>query len=85
MVSSLGIIENNLKRSYEDAVKVTNFKMAIDVVYGMSAMHIFTFGGRLRAVYSSNDGFEDPSQIQTYLGEVEGILNEELLGLRRPL
>jgi hypothetical protein len=85
MVSSLGIIENNLKRSYGDAVTVTSFKMAIDVVDGMSAMHVFTFDGQLRAVYSSNDGSEDPSQIETYLAEVEGILNEELLGLRRPL
>ncbi|KAL3454130.1 hypothetical protein BJX65DRAFT_84882 [Aspergillus insuetus] len=85
MVSSLGIIENNLKRSYGDAVKVTNFKMAIDVVYGMSAMHVFTFGGQLRAVYSSNDGYEDPSQIETYLAEIEDILNEELLSWRRPL
>jgi hypothetical protein len=59
--------------------------MGVDVVFGMAALHVFTFDGQLRGVYSCNHGYEGPLQIQTYLTEVEGIRNEGLLGLCRPL
>ncbi|KAI0908881.1 hypothetical protein F4824DRAFT_482422 [Ustulina deusta] len=79
LVSSLGIAERYLQREYGGGIKVTDLKVGVDVVMGMSMFFFYTFLGRLRLVYSFNDGFEKPEDILRYLEEVQVILTQELL------
>ncbi|KAJ9235582.1 hypothetical protein DTO169E5_6037 [Paecilomyces variotii] len=78
LVSSLGIVERHLQRTYGDAFVVKDVKIGVDVVLGMSMFFVYTFRDSLRLVYSFNDGYESPSDIQTYLDEIQRILVEEL-------
>ncbi|KAJ9397096.1 hypothetical protein DTO282F9_6029 [Paecilomyces variotii] len=78
LVSSLGIVERYLQRTYSDAFVVKDVKIGVDVVLGMSMFFVYTFRDSLRLVYSFNDGYESSSDIQTYLGEIQRILVEEL-------
>lgn len=79
LVSSLGVAERYLKRSYGDSVAVHDFKLGVDVVLGMSMLFAYTFQDRLRLVYSFNDGFEEPAHIEKYLQSVQEILETDLL------
>ncbi|KAK5625954.1 hypothetical protein RRF57_001670 [Xylaria bambusicola] len=79
LVSSLGIAERHLQREYGNAIKVKDLKFGVDVVMGMSMFFFYTFRDQLRLVYSFNDGFEKPEDIQKYLEEIKAILEEELL------
>ncbi|KAJ2996420.1 hypothetical protein NUW58_g975 [Xylaria curta] len=79
LVSSLGVVERHLQRDYGSAIKVKNLKIGVDVVMGMSMFFFYTFQDQLRLVYSFNDGFEKPEDIQRYLEEIKAILSQELL------
>ncbi|KAI0175698.1 hypothetical protein GGR52DRAFT_589493 [Hypoxylon sp. FL1284] len=89
LVSSLGVVERRVRREYgcggddgsekEKKIRVRDLKMGVDVVLSMTMLFIYTFGDRLRLVYSFNDGFEDPEDIQKYLEETRTIMTEELL------
>ncbi|KAI1826122.1 hypothetical protein F4861DRAFT_135081 [Xylaria intraflava] len=79
LVSSLGIAEHYMQREYGSGIKVKDFQIGVDVVLGMSMFFFYTFQDRLRLVYSFNDGFEKPADINTYLEEVQAILKQELL------
>ncbi|KAI1208445.1 uncharacterized protein F4807DRAFT_431358 [Annulohypoxylon truncatum] len=79
LVSSLGVAERYVQREYGNGIKVKDIKLGVDVVMGMSMFFFYTFRDQLRLVYSFNDGFEDPENIQKYLEEVQAILVEELL------
>ncbi|RAK97089.1 uncharacterized protein BO80DRAFT_504925 [Aspergillus ibericus CBS 121593] len=77
-VSSLGIVERYLRRSYGGVVRVKDYEFAVDVVLGLNALHVFSFRDELRLVYSFNDGFEEPGMIREYLEGVERVLREVL-------
>ncbi|KAI0888766.1 uncharacterized protein GGS22DRAFT_152307 [Annulohypoxylon maeteangense] len=79
LVSSLGVAERYVQREYGNGIKVTDLKLGVDVVMGMSMFFFYTFRDQLRLVYSFNDGFEEPENIQKYLEEVQTVLVEELL------
>ncbi|KAI1382479.1 hypothetical protein F4677DRAFT_26925 [Hypoxylon crocopeplum] len=79
LVSSLGIAERYVQREYGSGIKVKDLKIGVDVVMGMSMFFFYTFRDQLRLVYSFNDGFEKPENIQMYLEEVQAIIIEELL------
>ncbi|KAL4798554.1 hypothetical protein BDV19DRAFT_376765 [Aspergillus venezuelensis] len=83
LVSSMGIVENHLKRSYGDAdqIVVKDWKLACDVILGMTGFHIYTFRDQLRFVYQFNEAYQDPADIRKYLETVEETLREELFGL----
>jgi hypothetical protein len=78
LVSSLGIVENYLHRQYGQTVKVTDFKLGIDVALGASGFFFYTFHDQLRLVYSFNDGYEEPDEVMEYLEDVERILRNSL-------
>ncbi|RDW75377.1 hypothetical protein BP6252_06519 [Coleophoma cylindrospora] len=78
LVSSLGIIEQYVNRTY-GSLRVKDITMGIDVIMGTSMLHIYTFHDQLRLVYSYNNAFEEPANIQMYLEKVHGILLKELL------
>ncbi|KAL4884868.1 hypothetical protein BJY04DRAFT_180922 [Aspergillus karnatakaensis] len=80
LVSSLGLVENYLQRSYGDGVVVHDWKLACDVVLGMNGLHIYTFRDRLRMVSQFNDGYQEPETMKHYHDEIERVLREELLG-----
>lgn len=81
LVSSLGVVENHLQRSYGDGdeVVVKDWKLACDVVLGMSGFHFYTFRGKLRFVYQFNEAYQDPKDIRMYLEGVDRVLKRELL------
>lgn len=79
LVSSLGVVENHLQRSYGDGVVVNDWKLACDVVLGMSGFHFYTFRGKLRLVYQFNEAYQDPKDIRVYLEGVDRVLQRELL------
>ncbi|KAF7558289.1 hypothetical protein G7Z17_g64 [Cylindrodendrum hubeiense] len=79
LVSSLGIAERYVQREYGSGIKVKDIKVGVDVVMGMSMFFFYTFQDQLRLVYSFNDGFEEPENIQTYLDEIRDILTKELI------
>ncbi|KAL3443122.1 hypothetical protein BJX65DRAFT_298500 [Aspergillus insuetus] len=79
-LSSLGVVEKHLHREYGETVKVTDFKLGLDVVFGTSGFLFYTFDEQLRFVYSFNDGYENPEKVREYLEDVYRILREELLG-----
>jgi hypothetical protein len=86
-VSSLGVVENHLRRQYGEMVKVIDFKLGLDVVVGTSGFLFCTFDDQLRFVYSFNDGYEEPEKVKEYVEyveDVERILREELLGSSSP-
>ncbi|KAL4922011.1 hypothetical protein BDW62DRAFT_217856 [Aspergillus aurantiobrunneus] len=80
LVSSLGVVERYLQREYEGKVVVKDYKIAVDIVLGMSMFHLYTFQDELRLVYNFNDAFEEPARIKVYLEDIEKILRKELLG-----
>ncbi|KAJ0413333.1 hypothetical protein BJY00DRAFT_63668 [Aspergillus carlsbadensis] len=87
LVTSLGIVENYLQRSYGDgegdaAVVVEDWKLACDCVLGMSGFHFYTFRGKLRFVYQFNEAYQKPEDIRLYMEEMERVLREELVALR---
>ncbi|KAM0413323.1 hypothetical protein ACHAPD_008419 [Fusarium lateritium] len=77
LVSSLGIVENFINREYAYNIKVKGFKFGADIVLGMSILFFYTFQGRLRLVYSFNDGFEKAEDIKIYSERMERRLIEE--------
>ncbi|KAL4969867.1 uncharacterized protein BDV14DRAFT_186907 [Aspergillus stella-maris] len=80
LVSSIGVVEQYLKRGYGSVVTVKDYKLNLDIVLGMSLINFYTFGGELRLMYNFNEGYEKPEDIQGYLGGVEKVLRVELLG-----
>ncbi|PYI00258.1 hypothetical protein BO78DRAFT_330505 [Aspergillus sclerotiicarbonarius CBS 121057] len=78
-ISSLGIVEKYLQRSYGSVVTVKDYKLTVDVVLGFDALHVSSFMDELRLVYSFNDGYEEPGMIRAYLDDVERVLREEIL------
>ncbi|KAI9929402.1 hypothetical protein ASPWEDRAFT_134859 [Aspergillus wentii DTO 134E9] len=83
LVSSLGIAEKHVQRTYGRTVTVKDLKVGVDVVLGMSMMFLYTFQDQLRLVYCFNEGFEETPNIQTYLNEIRTVLEEELLNRQR--
>jgi hypothetical protein len=81
LVSSMGIVENHLRRSYGDTIVVKDWRLAVDVVLGMTGLHFYSFRDQLRLVYQFNDGYEGPHKIKQYLEDLEKIMKAELLGL----
>ena len=79
IVSSLGVAERYMQREYGNGIKVRDFRFGVDVVLSMSMLFVYTFQDQLRLVYSFNDGFEEPADIQKYLEETQEILARELL------
>ncbi|KAM0232561.1 hypothetical protein ACHAPO_007718 [Fusarium lateritium] len=77
LVSSLGIVENFMNREYGNNIKVKDFKFGADIVLGMSMLFFYTFQGKLRLVYSFNDGFQKAEDIKIYLEGMERILIKE--------
>ncbi|PYH98526.1 hypothetical protein BO71DRAFT_447120 [Aspergillus ellipticus CBS 707.79] len=76
----LGIAEQYLRRTYGSNVTVRDLsKVGVDVVLGMSMFFIYTFQDQLLLVYSFNDGYEEASNIDAYLEEMQRVLAEELL------
>ncbi|KAL2825506.1 hypothetical protein BDW59DRAFT_146295 [Aspergillus cavernicola] len=80
LVSSLGIVESHLQRSYGNTVVVKDWKLACDVILGMTGFHFYTFHDKLRFVYQFNEAYQAPADIKMYLEDIERILKEELLG-----
>ncbi|KAL2817177.1 hypothetical protein BJX63DRAFT_386316 [Aspergillus granulosus] len=83
LVSSLGIVENHLQRSYgngdRDTVVVKDWKLSCDCVLGMTGFHIYTFRDRLRFVYQFNETYQDPKDIRMYMEEIERVLRERII------
>ncbi|KAL4953489.1 hypothetical protein BDW69DRAFT_200166 [Aspergillus filifer] len=79
LVSSIGIVEQYIEREYGGVVKVKDYKLALDIVLGMSLINIYTFGGELRLMYNFNEEYERPGDIKRYLAGVEKVLRAELL------
>ncbi|KAL4798254.1 hypothetical protein BDV19DRAFT_397129 [Aspergillus venezuelensis] len=77
--SSLGIVERYVQREYGSVVSVRDLMVGVDVVLGMSMFFISTFQDKLQVVYSFNDGYEDPADIERYLEGIRDVLVEELL------
>ncbi|KAI6081971.1 hypothetical protein F4821DRAFT_248095 [Hypoxylon rubiginosum] len=78
LVSSLGIVESLMQRTY-GGFEVKDLMIGVDVVLGMSMFFMYTFQDQLRLNYSFNDGFEKPEAIEMYLDEMRAILVRELL------
>ncbi|KAL4752192.1 hypothetical protein BDW72DRAFT_202432 [Aspergillus terricola var. indicus] len=77
--SSLGAIERYVQRVYGSAVTVRDLMVGLDVVLGLSVFFISTFREKLQVVYSFNDGYEEPADIDRYLESIRTVLVEELL------
>ncbi|KAJ5538930.1 hypothetical protein N7494_008409 [Penicillium frequentans] len=85
LVSSLGLAEKYLSRSYASAdqsrhVAVIEFKFGFDITLGYSALHFWTFRNQLQLNYSFNEAFEEESVVQAYLEHVQKILLDEVVG-----
>ncbi|PLB47411.1 hypothetical protein P170DRAFT_439077 [Aspergillus steynii IBT 23096] len=79
LVSSLGVAERHLQQSYGEVATVQDLRVGVDIILGMSMILFYTFRDQLRLVYSFNDAYEDRSQIERYLDEMQRILLEELV------
>ena len=79
LISSLGIAERYVQREYGDGIEVQDLDLGVDVILGMSMLFLYTFRDQLRLVYSFNDGYEEPQDIQMYLEDMQNILAQELL------
>ncbi|PLN76813.1 hypothetical protein BDW42DRAFT_198774 [Aspergillus taichungensis] len=79
LVSSLGIAERYLQRKYGKSVVVKNLAVGVEVVLGLNMMFFYTFRDQLRLRYCFNEGFENLTDIERYLQEMEQVLNQELL------
>ncbi|KAL4998916.1 hypothetical protein BDV10DRAFT_200923 [Aspergillus recurvatus] len=77
--SSLGIIERYVQREYSSTATVRDLMVGVDVVLGMSMFFISTFREKLQVVYSFNDGYEEPADIDRCLEGIRTVLVEELL------
>ncbi|KAL2839840.1 hypothetical protein BJY01DRAFT_219067 [Aspergillus pseudoustus] len=82
LVSSLGIVEKHLQRSYGegDAVVVRDWKLSCDCVLGMTGFHVYTFRDKLRFVFQFNEAYQEPKDIRFYMEEIERVLTEEIIG-----
>lgn len=82
LVSSLGIVERHLQRSYgedgKDSIVVHDFKFGIEVIVGYSMFFFYTFRDQLRLIYSFNEASEDPLSIHAYLEDMQKVLQNEL-------
>ncbi|PWY73074.1 hypothetical protein BO94DRAFT_538955 [Aspergillus sclerotioniger CBS 115572] len=79
IVSRMGVAERYVQRAYGN-MTVRDIRMGVDVLLGPSVLFVYTFQDQLRLAYSFNDGYEDPTKIDSYLKEIERVLVEELLG-----
>ncbi|KAE8309995.1 hypothetical protein BDV41DRAFT_566917 [Aspergillus transmontanensis] len=70
----------HLERAYGTTVTVKDFMFGTETVLGISMLFIYMFHDQLRLVYSFNDGFEEESDIQMYLEDIDRMSTEELLG-----
>ncbi|KAL4912326.1 hypothetical protein BDW62DRAFT_24875 [Aspergillus aurantiobrunneus] len=77
--SSLGILEKYVQRAYSSTVAVCDLMTGVDVVLGMSMLFVSTFREKLQIVYSFNDGYEEPADIDRYLEGMRAVLIEQLL------
>ncbi|KAL3497005.1 hypothetical protein BJX62DRAFT_221542 [Aspergillus germanicus] len=77
--SSLGVVERYVQRDYGGTVTVRDLTVGVDVVLGMSMFFISTFRDKLQAVYSFNDGYEEPADVDRCLEGIRTVLIEELL------
>jgi hypothetical protein len=77
--SSLGIVERYVQRDYGGTVTVRDLTVGVDVVLGMSMFFISTFRDKLQVVYSFNDGYEEPADVDRCLDGIRTVLIEELL------
>ncbi|KAL3461225.1 hypothetical protein BJX64DRAFT_166073 [Aspergillus heterothallicus] len=82
LVSSLGVVENHLQRSYgeNNEVVVEDWKLSCDCIQGMTGLHVYTFREKLRLVYQFNEAYQDPKDIRMYLEEMEKVLRAEIVG-----
>ncbi|KAA8906618.1 hypothetical protein TRICI_005138 [Trichomonascus ciferrii] len=78
LISSMGIVERFVQRNYGETITVKDISFGSECVEGMASLYIYTFRDQLRMVYSFNDGFQDPKDIQTYLQEILNVLTKEL-------
>ncbi|KAL4738625.1 hypothetical protein BDV11DRAFT_215777 [Aspergillus similis] len=77
--SSLGIIGKYVQRTYGDTITVRDLMVGVDVVLGMSMFFISTFRDKMQIIYSLNDGYEGPGDIDRCLEGIRNFLIEELL------
>jgi hypothetical protein len=78
LISSMGIVERFVQRNYGENTTVNDISFGTECILGMASLYIYTFRDQLRMVYSFNDGFQDPKDIQTYLQEILNVLAKEL-------
>ncbi|KAB8211932.1 hypothetical protein BDV34DRAFT_208445 [Aspergillus parasiticus] len=78
LFSSLDIMEEHLERAYGTTVTVKDFMFGAETVLGISMLFISMFHNELRPVYSFNDGFEEESDVQMYLEDIDRMSTEEL-------
>ena len=86
-LSSLGVLEQYLKGSYEDshrpgepgsALKVSNPWLGIDILSKIAIVHVWTWQGKLVLSMCYNAGFYDKASIESYLSRTVETLMTEL-------
>ena len=78
VVTSLGIVEKIIKRSY-GSIEIVDLHAGIDLVLGFGMVFVYTFDGRLRMSYCYNDGTQDTALIKSILETTREILEKELV------
>ncbi|KAL4939893.1 hypothetical protein BDV06DRAFT_213939 [Aspergillus oleicola] len=77
--SSLGILENYVKRDYGSLVTIQDLMPRVEVTRGQSLFFVYTFRDQLQVVYCFNDAHEKRSDIDRCLEGIQSVLIEELL------
>ncbi|KAI1746393.1 hypothetical protein F4680DRAFT_19849 [Xylaria scruposa] len=79
-LSSLGIIEKQMARSYSDAtqVKVTGFRFGVSVMTRQMLLYVWTFDERLTFSVNYNDAYYSPEVAHGLLESVKSVLEKEM-------
>ena len=77
LLSTMGIIESNLRRTYPK-MQVDGFWFALELLGPEIACHSWTFGGEMTMQCSYNEGFHTLDDVKNFQKLVKGILLEGL-------
>ena len=83
VMSSLGVVESFLQRSYSGPagvhVELEDIKSGCDIRVTQGLFLICTFRDQLRLVHSFNEALVDPATVRELLDEIKRILDDEIL------
>ncbi|MCJ1371067.1 hypothetical protein MMC20_002282 [Loxospora ochrophaea] len=78
MLSSIGIVDSYLKRSYGDIIKVNDFWVGVEMNTPQIECYLWTWQGKMTLSACYNEAFYEKTLIQNFLQQVIDVLFVEL-------